>query len=160
MCPCYVYVKVDSRPEFFAATFNFSIWYLQIVYLRYVPGLAKNANYNFSQFFSFCFSPSVCGSYHKPEFLLQSLWMAWNLTCLCILTTSELIRYWSSSVDFPHFGTILTWWKRQNLQLPDIFWRRQGRRNDPNFGMLMYPDHLPNLNFGHGLLIFLIFASF
>ena len=30
-----------------------------------------------------------------------------------------------------------------------------------NFGMLMYPDHLQNmLNFGHGLLIFLILASF
>ena len=69
-----------------------------------------------------------------PEFLLQSLWMAWNFTCWCILTTSELIRFWSSSVDFPHFGIILTQWNRPNLQLPDIFWRTQGR-NGLNFGM-------------------------
>ena len=106
------------------------------------------------------FSLGVCGSYHKPEFFLQSVWMAWNLTCWYILTTSELIQFWSSSVDFPHFGIILTKLNRPNLQLPDIFWRLQ-ERNGLNLGMLMYPDHLQNLlNFGHGLLIFLILASF
>ena len=85
--------------------------------------------------------------------------MAWNLTCWCILTTSELIKC-VSSVDFPHFGIILTEWNRPNLQLPDIFWRTQGR-NGLNFGMLMYPDHLQNLlNFGHGLLIFLFWHHF
>ena len=37
-----------------------------------------------------------------------SHFVGWNLTCWCILTTSKLIRFWSSSVDFPHFGIILT----------------------------------------------------
>ena len=86
--------------------------------------------------------------------------MAWNLTCWCIQTTSELIKFGSSSVDFPHFGIILTLWNRLNLQLLDIFWRMQGR-NGLNFGMLTYPDHLQNLlNFGHGLLIFLFWHNF
>ena len=115
----------------------------------------------FTFFFSFSFSLGVCGSYHKHEFLLQSLWMPWNLTCWRILTTSELIRFWSSSVDFSHFGIILTQWNRPNLQLLDIFWSTHGR-NGLNFGMLMYPDHLQNLLnfFVHGLLIFLLLASF
>ena len=39
---------------------------------------------------------------------LQSLWMAWNLICWSILTNSELIKFGSSFVDFPHFGIILT----------------------------------------------------
>ena len=86
--------------------------------------------------------------------------MAWNLTCWCILTTSELIRFWSSSVHFPRFGIILTLWNRPDLQLLDIFWRTHWR-NGLNFGMLMYPDHLQNLlNFVLGLLIFLFLASF
>ena len=85
-----------------------------------------------------------------------------NLSCYCwcILTTSELIRFWLSSFDFHHFSFILTLWNRPNLHLPDIFWRTPGR-NGLNFGLLMYPDHLQNLlNFVHGLSICLILASF
>ena len=85
--------------------------------------------------------------------------MAWNFTCWYTLITSELIWFWSTCVDFPHFGIILTLWNRPNLQLRNVFWGTQGR-NGLNFGMLMYPDHLQNLlNIGNGLLIFLVVAS-
>ena len=70
----------------------------------------------------------------------------------------ELIRFWSSSVDITSFGSILTLWNRPNLSFPGIFLRIQ-RRNGLKFGMLMYSDYLQNwIDFGHGLLIFLILA--
>ena len=34
---------------------------------------------------------------------------------------SELIRFWSQSVDFSHFATTLTDWKRWNLMFSGIF---------------------------------------
>ena len=43
-----------------------------------------------------------------------------------------------------------------NLRFPSIFWKTHGK-SGLKFGMLMYPDDLQNwLNFGDGLLIFLI----
>ena len=47
-----------------------SRWFTQHMF-RVWPKLQIS---NFHIFFFFCFSLSVCGSYHKPEFLLQSLW--------------------------------------------------------------------------------------
>ena len=106
---CLCNINVDSWPEFLLQPLlifydDTSRWFTQHKF-RVRPKLQIPIFHNL---FSFCFPLSVCGSYHKLEFLLQSLWMAWNLTCWCILTTSELIRFWSSTVDFPHFGIILT----------------------------------------------------
>ena len=82
--------------------------------------------------------------------------MAWNLTCWS-WPPSELIRFWSWSVDFPHFGGIVTEWNRSNLEFMAIFWRGHGK-NGLIFCMLMFPDHLQKwLDFAHGPLIFLIF---
>ena len=47
--------------------------------------------------------------------------MAWNWACWCILTTSELIMFWSGSVDF---AAILTDWNGGNLGFWGILWRR------------------------------------
>ena len=125
--------------------------------LKMSSGFGHNCTFLFFTIF-FCFSLSVCGSYHKPEFLLQSLWMAWNLTCWCIPTTSGLIKFGSSSVDFPHFGIILTQWNRANLPFRTLSGEPNGGMN---FSMLMYSDHLQNLlNFGHGLLNFLFWHHF
>ena len=72
----------------------------------------------------------------------------------------ELIRFWSSSVDFPHFVDIITQWNGSNLWLTEIFVRMQGM-DGLKHGMLMFPDHLQNLlKFSHCLLTFLILASF
>ena len=55
----------------------------------------------------------------------------------------ELITFGSWSIGFPHFGTILTWWNRPNVQFPDIFVTMYGR-NGPKFSMfisiLWYPQ--------------------
>ena len=121
----------------------------------------------------------------------------------------KMIRFWSWSVDFPHFGPILTWVKQVKFRGSSSF-RMNGRnglkfdvlmyanylrawlhfwswsvdfpilvefwlnetgqicrfwafllringRNELKFGMLIYPDHLRSwLDYGHGLLIFLI----
>ena len=38
-----------------------------------------------------------------------------------------MIRFWSQSVDFLHFGPILTEWNRSNLGFPTILFRTNGR---------------------------------
>ena len=45
-----------------------------------------------------------------------------NLTCLCILTTSttDSIRFWSSSVDFPTFDATFIKWNWSNWGFPGI----------------------------------------
>ena len=58
---------------------------------------------------------------------------------------SELIRFWSLFVDFPHFGIILTQWSRPKRHLPYIFLIMQGR-GGLKIGMLMYPDDLQSLS--------------
>ena len=93
-----------------------------------------------------------------------------NLSFYC--SHFEWPAVWHAGVSWPlqnwlDFGDhlliflILTsFWLSETGQLPNIFWRTQGR-NGLNFGMRMYPDHLQNLsNFVPGLLIFLIMASF
>ena len=93
-----------------------------------------------------------------------------NLSFYC--SHFEWPAVWHAGVSWPlqnwlDFGDhlliflILTsLWLSETGQLPNIFWRTQGR-NGLNFGMRMYSDHLQNLsNFVPGLLIFLIMASF
>ena len=73
---------------------------------------------------------------------------------------TELSSSWSWSVDFSNFGTILTLWKGPNLGLPGISWGTHGG-NGLKYGMLLYPDHLQNwLDYGNGLVIFLILVLF
>ena len=91
-----------------------------------------------------------CGHFKWPEILHADV--SWP--------PSELIRFWSSSVDFPHFCGILTSWNRPNLWFPDIFLPSQGR-NGMKSGMLTYSDNRQcSLDFDRVLLIFLILASF
>ena len=89
-----------------------------------------------------------CSYFEWPEMQHANVsWPSW-----------ELIRFWSLSVDFTHFGSILL--KQAKFAISGIFLRTQ-RRNGLKFGMLMYSDHLQNrLEFGHGLLIFLIWVPF
>ena len=94
--------------------------------------------------------PCYCSHFEWPGIRHAGVsWPSW-----------KVIRFWSSSVDFPHFGGILTLWNRPNLRFPGTFLRTKGR-NCIKIGMLMYSDHLQNTwDFGHGMLIFLILASF
>ena len=62
---------------------------------------------------------------------------------------------------FFYFGAILTQWNGSNLGFPGIIFRRTHGGNGLKFCMLMYPEHPHNwLDYGLGLLIFLILALF
>ena len=53
-------------------------------------------------------------------------WRRHDSTYWCILNILRTdFRFWSSSVDFPHFGDISTVWIRPNLRFPGIFLRTQ-----------------------------------
>ena len=51
---------------------------------------------------------------------------------------SEIIKFWSRSVDFPHFSDTLTYWNRSNLEFPGILGVTHGRNGQK------YPAHLPS----------------
>ena len=73
---------------------------------------------------------------------------------------SELISLWPQSVDFSHFGAILTWWNGSNLGFPGIS-RRTHRGNCLKFCTQMDLDHLQKwLVYSVSLLIFLSLALF
>ena len=73
---------------------------------------------------------------------------------------SVLVSFWSWSVYFSNFGTILTKWNGSNLGFPGISQRTHGG-NGLKFSTLMYLDHLQNwLVSGHGQFIVLILALF
>ena len=75
--------------------------------------------------------------------------MAWNFACWCILTTVRTDLFMA-----------LFWLNGSNLGFPGISWRTDGG-NGLKYGMLVYPDHLQNwLNYGYGLVIFLILMLF
>ena len=151
---------------FNAATFHFLWLYLWIIYLTWVPGLAKFAILYFCQFFrivlfhlllvvasKITLIPHLsfyCDHFEWPE-IADIFWPPW-----------ELIRFrssWSQSTDIPHFGAILTSGNKSNLG-SWIFFRTHGR-NGLKFDMLMYTDHLWNcLYLGPGLWIFLILELF
>ena len=72
---------------------------------------------------------------------------------------SELVRSWSRSVYFPHFGATLTQWNWSNLGFPGISCRTHGRKG-LKFCTMMCLDHPDWLVYGHCLLIFQILALF
>ena len=90
---------------------------------------------------------SYCNHFEWPDFWHAGV--SWP--------PSELIRFWSSSVDFPHFNGI---WLCETGQISNIFLKIQAR-NGLKFDMLMYPNHHQNwLDFGHGLSISPILVPF
>ena len=73
--------------------------------------------------------------------------------------SSEWSRFLSRSVYFPNFWFNFHLVKRATFRVCrhylEITWK-----NDLHFGMLMHPDlHQTCINFGHGLLIFLILVK-
>ena len=60
--------------------------------------------------------------------LRQIVWGEWPeiLHADVFWPTSELIRIWSWSVDFPPFGATLTYRNWSNLGFPGIIWRMRG----------------------------------
>ena len=95
---------------------------------------------------------------HLPE----NVWRKWPeiLHADVSRPPSELISSGSRSADFCNFGTILTSWNGSNLGFPGISWRTYGG-NCLKYGILLYPDHLQNrLDYGNGLVIFLILMLF
>ena len=67
--------------------------------------------------------------------------IAWYFYAGVSWPPSELIKFWSWSVDFPPFGIILTQCEGLNLGFLGISVRMHGV-NGLKFYMLMYPDHL------------------
>ena len=82
----------------------------------------------------------------------------------CMLMYLDHLQKWlvygHDLLIFQIFDTILTSWNGLNLGFPGIS-QRTHVGNGLKFCMLIYLDHLQNwLIYGHGLLIFLIFALF
>ena len=142
-------MNVDSsHPSFYCSNFKFPMMIPLDDILNISSGFGPNYNFVFLAFFfsivhlylifvvasKLKLIPFYCNHFGWPKIWQADVsWPPW-----------ELIRFWSSSVDFPHFGGIL---------------RTQGR-NGLKFG-LMYSYHLLfRLNFGHGMFIFLILAPF
>ena len=94
--------------------------------------------------------PSGVVSGHLPE----NAWREWPEIFHADVSwpPSELMRLWSQSAVFPHFGANLTLWNVSNLGFPGIS-RRTHRGNGLKFCMLMYLGHLQNwLIYGYCLL--------
>ena len=157
LCSFNMNVKNSSSEFLLQNLFNFLWWYLEMVW----PKLQFCI---FGIFFFNCtFSPSVCGGIKdnidsSPEFLLQSLWMAWN--CWCVLTTLGtdyilIIICWFSSFWW-HFDLV----KQAKFAISRHFVENIGR-NGLKFGMFIYSVYLQSrVDFGLSLLIFLILAPF
>ena len=98
------------HPSFYCSNFKFSMMIL-LDLLNISSGFGPNCNFVFLAFFStvtfHLFSvvaskikliPFYCSHFEWPEIWHADVsWSPW-----------ELIRFWSSSVDFPHFGGIFT----------------------------------------------------
>ena len=91
---------------------------------------------------------------HSPE----NQWMEWSeiLHADPSFSPSELIMVMVCWLfKFCHYFDLV---KRFNLGLSGISWRTQGG-NGMKYCMLIYRDHIQSwLDYGHGLLIFLVFA--
>ena len=65
----------------------------------------------------------------SSDLFLENAWEEWPeiFACWCILTRAELIRFWSGSGEFPHFGGTLTKWAYQLWGFREFSWERVGR---------------------------------
>ena len=94
--------------------------------------------------------------------ILENAWREWPKILHADVSwpPSNLIGSGSWSVDFCNFGSILTYWNGSNLGFPGISRRMHGG-NGLKYGMLLYLDHIQNwLDYGEGLVIFLILVLF
>ena len=100
------------HPGFYCSNFKFSMMRPLGYLLNIYSGFGPNCNFVFLPFFfsivpfhlvfvvasKIKLIPLYCSHFEWPEILHAGVsWPLW-----------ELIRFWSSSVDFPHFGGILT----------------------------------------------------
>ena len=87
-----------------------------------------------------------------------------NWLCWCIMNSiipdwilaTVCIEFWLQYVDFPHFGTILTWWKETNAMFTIIILGIIGRNNH-NHSMVISqawnPDDVSNQKGSKGILL-------
>ena len=70
------------------------------------------------------------GQFEVSRHFLENAWEEWPEFWHADVSQppSELIRFWSCSVDFPHFGAPLTWWNWSYLVFPGIIWRTPGSK--------------------------------
>ena len=81
------YINIPTTYSFISVTINILFAYV----LNISSGFGQNCNFVFfwQMFFNCTFSLRLCGGTKDKieSFSVQSLWMAWNSTCWCILTT-------------------------------------------------------------------------
>ena len=151
----YVMWMLIPHPSFYCSNFRFSIM-IPLDDLLNISSRSGQIAIFFGIFFNCTFSPGLCGGIKDKvdSFLLQSLWTTGNLTCWCILTT------WRNGWILVIICWFSSFWLHFDLRFPGIFLGTQGR-NGLKFGLLMYSYHLQNrLDFGQGMLLFLILAPF
>ena len=103
--------------------------------------------------------PSIC-----PGFWAFNGWhiggMAWNVACWYQVHLQKLFDFGHGLLIFLHFAQF---WLVEECQIWGFLafcWGTLGS-NGLKSGMLIYPDHLQKwLDFGHGLLIFLLLVQF
>ena len=89
-------LKFIPHLSFYCSHFLFSMMIFLDGLLNVSSRFGQNCNFLFlAIFFNHAFSLRVCGNIKdkvdsSAEFLLQSLWTAWNLTCRCIQTTFRI----------------------------------------------------------------------
>ena len=100
-------LKLIPDLSFYCSHFSFCMKIPLDGLLNISPGFCQNCNFLFwAIFFNCVFSLSVCGSI---RYKVDCSHFQWSETWHADLPwpTSELSRFWSQSVDFPHFGNIL-----------------------------------------------------
>ena len=85
---------------------------------------------------------SICPERFLGIFLIMCGQNSLNFGMLICEPPSEVIRFWSRSVDFPHFGPTLTYVNLEKLRFPKGIFLRMHGSNGLKFGIQMYPDHL------------------
>ena len=104
------------------------------------------------------FGPSFHLYWEVSGHVLENAWAEWpeGRHAPVPWSPSELILFWSRSVDFPHLGDILIWfwsqsvefphiggtltyWNRSNLRFPSISLRMHGR-SALKFVLVTYPE--------------------
>ena len=99
--------------------------------------------------------PSVWSTDSPSSFPPQRFWdISWRTTVWkewpdVAWPPSELIRFWSWSVDLPNLGVILIWWNRFNLGFPGNLWWDHG--GNCLISLMNFDSHQKVLDFSHSL---------